>query len=54
MTSFVNEEHEVVRNSRTDIGDSARLDLLAHGRYPEGRRVYEEFQRSSAGLRCVS
>ncbi len=33
MTSFENEEHNDVRNSRTGTADSGRPGLSAHGRY---------------------
>ena len=48
-----NEDCKGVRNLRTDIEDSLRLDLLAHGHYREGRTKCARLQRSSGGLMMV-
>ena len=53
LTSLDNEERKVVRNLRTGIEDSLRLDLLVHGRYREGRTVCARLRRSSGGLMMV-
>jgi hypothetical protein len=53
LTSLDNEEHNVVRNSHTDIADSSRLDQSAHGRCLKDHRECEGLQRSSGGLMSV-
>jgi hypothetical protein len=53
LTSLNNEEHDKVRNSHRDTGDSARLDRLVHGRCPEDRTGYEALLHSFGGLMLV-
>ena len=53
LTSSLNEDCKVVRNLRTDIEDSLRLDLLVHGHYREGRTVCARLLRSFGGLMLV-
>jgi len=49
LTSLVNEERNVVRNLRTGIEDSMRLDLLVHGPNREVHTGYVILRHSSEG-----
>lgn len=53
LTSLVNEERKYVRNLRTGIEDSWRLDLLVHGPNQEGRTKCARLRHSSEGLMLV-